>query len=176
MKLTRAQLNDPQYHRAPLWFVFPDYADRPRTLAAIVHAEAGSLTIWGFSIWKRAGAYRTIGAHFDTYVANAKEWSCYTTREEMLAHPGVIVDGTFPTENWLATHVKLGAIRVIKPATPGTLTPEQYVEAARSAGLLPELCVLAEYDPDVGRADEHWQPRYMAFARALLNTGGHRAV
>lgn len=48
------------------------------------------------------------------------------------------------------------------------LTDEQYVNAARSAGLLAELCIFSEYDPDVGRVPGHWKPRFMDFANTLL--------
>lgn len=177
MKLTRAQLSDEQYHRAPLWFIFPDYAGRPRLLPAILNTAQGRgrLTLWGYSVWKRQGGYRTIGQPLDDYAAD-KPWTCYTTKAEALAHPGVIVPDAMPSDHWLVTQAREGVIRAVKPATAKTLTPEQYVEAARSAGLLPELCVLVDYDPDVGSVEEHWEPKYMHFVRELLNIGGHRAA
>lgn len=48
------------------------------------------------------------------------------------------------------------------------LTDAQYVNAAQSAGLLAELCIFSEYDPDVGRVPGHWKPRFMHFANILL--------
>lgn len=36
---------------------------------------------------------------------------------------------------------------------------ELIVNYAHEAGLLAELCVLADYDPDVGRVPEHWIPK-----------------
>lgn len=178
MKLTRAMLSDEQYHKAPLWFVFPDFAGRPRALAGIVNTAQGRgrLTLWGFSVYQRKGAYRTIGQPLDEYIVG-KDWHCYTTRAEMLEHPGIIVDAEkMPSDHWLATQVREGVLRAEKRPTAKTLTAEQYVEAARSAGLLAELCVLVDYDPDVGKVEEHWEPKYMHFARALFNTGGHRAA
>jgi hypothetical protein len=190
MKLTRAQLNDPQYHGMPLWFVIDDYDHRPRMQAAIVKLNDGVLTVWGYSTWKQQGAYRTIGMAFDKWtsgrpqfcgnmtVASPAKWTCYTTKAEMFAHEGVVEADPkrLPSDNWLKTQVAAGLLRAEKSATAKTITESQYVEAARSAGLLAELCILVDYDPDVGSVNEHWEPRYMQFARELLNSGGHRAA
>lgn len=47
---------------------------------------------------------------------------------------------------------------------------ESVVNFARESGQLAELCVLVDYDPDVGRVPEHWIPRpdVMGLVKHLL--------
>ena len=48
---------------------------------------------------------------------------------------------------------------------------ELIVSYAREAGCLAELCVLVDYDPDVGRVPEHWAPKkeVVSLANHIVN-------
>jgi hypothetical protein len=68
------------------------------------------------------------------------------------------------------TMLEAAAVRLNVPAEESVSLETRYIQAARKVGCLAELCSFSEYDPDVGRVPEHWKPRFMSFARALVGS------
>lgn len=58
----------PEARYKPLWAVY-GHESSPSLLACMVNDRAGQPTIWGYSVWRGAGGYRTLGISLEHWIS-----------------------------------------------------------------------------------------------------------
>lgn len=103
------------HDRTPLWFVYADGRGRTTIQPATVNRPQGKAAIWGFSVYRRSGDYRTLGTSLDGWAAGTWNLRIYTAEGEALAAAGgdYIVGncGDMPTPAQLQRLLSKGRIR-----------------------------------------------------------------
>jgi hypothetical protein len=56
----------PEFFRKPLWAVY-GHDCFPSLIACIVSGTPGNLAVWGYSVYRRAGGYRTLGQSLEKW-------------------------------------------------------------------------------------------------------------
>jgi hypothetical protein len=56
------------YIDKPLWCVY-GYECFPSVFACTINSASGTPVIWGYSVYKRSGGYRTLGLNLDKWIA-----------------------------------------------------------------------------------------------------------
>lgn len=90
------------FDQRPLWIVYTDSRGERRIQACIINRHFGKPTIWGFSVYKRAAGYRTIGSSLEGWLIGCFNVGIYTTEKEALDAAGpqwsAPTYGALPTE------------------------------------------------------------------------------
>lgn len=73
-----------KFHHIPLWGVTVTHKGLASMQCLMVRLNAGALTVWGYSEWKRSPGFRTLGIRLEEFMAAHDGCQFFTDHGEAL--------------------------------------------------------------------------------------------